>query len=138
VDILQYVDDLTDKDKQVLNDMSGKYGIKSYARLLRVAKKDRDNELRTLYKKQEDGKPKEKLSRNHKRRRRERHQREESQRYRRRHSPTYEPYYGKSSDSDSSDDNASTSDVVIEFGSGNTQDQHDSLQQDKGEKEKER
>ncbi|OAD78501.1 hypothetical protein PHYBLDRAFT_185225 [Phycomyces blakesleeanus NRRL 1555(-)] len=47
-DILKYVDELNDRDRQTLNDMAKKYGIRSYARLLRVAKKDRDDELRDL------------------------------------------------------------------------------------------
>jgi arginine/serine-rich splicing factor 16 len=135
VDILQYVDDLTDKDKQALNEMSGKYGIKSYARLLRVAKKDRDEELRSLKRRQEEGKPKEgtrnsRRRSNERRRRRRRRGRDYDQddenRYRRRYSPTYEPYgqgsdgSGSSISEDEEDDDMhknDTSDFVIEFGS---------------------
>lgn len=51
-DILQYVDDLTDKDRRILNDMAEKYGIQNYGRLLRMAKKDRDDDLRELQAKQ--------------------------------------------------------------------------------------
>ncbi|CEP09356.1 hypothetical protein [Parasitella parasitica] len=130
-DILQYVDDLTDKDKEILNEMSGKYGIRSYARLLRVAKKDRDEELRALKRQQREGKPKDgsKSSRRNERRRNRRHRRDgrddqtNENRYRRRYSPTYEPYRNHSDDSTSSsedDENepvATNSDFVIEFGS---------------------
>ncbi|KAK4517372.1 exosome non-catalytic core subunit rrp40 [Mucor velutinosus] len=125
-DILQYVDDLTDKDKDILNDMSGKYGIRSYARLLRVAKKDRDEELRSLKRKQREGKPKDgsRSSRRNERRRRRHHRRDDQtddSRYRRRYSPTYEPYKNDSGESSSSEDDDepdnSNSDFVIEFGS---------------------
>jgi hypothetical protein len=134
VDILQYVDDLTDKDKQALNEMSGKYGIKSYARLLRVAKKDRDEELRSLKRRQEEGKPKEgtrnSRRRSNERRRRRRRRRgrdydlDDESRYRRRYSPTYEPY-GQGSDGsgssmsedDEEEDGSPKNDFVIEFGS---------------------
>ncbi|KAI8377168.1 alternative splicing regulator-domain-containing protein [Choanephora cucurbitarum] len=140
-DILQHVDDLTDQDKQVLNAMSSKYGIRSYARLLRVAKKDRDDELRSLKRKQQEGKPKSEKSEQRKRRRRKRrrHRGESDEddfgRMDRsgRHSPSYEPYHqgsdSNSSSSSSSDytddeDHKKTSqshdvsdDVVIEFGS---------------------
>lgn len=141
MDILQYVDDLTDKDKQALNEMSGKYGIKSYARLLRVAKKDRDEELRSLKRRQEEGKPKEgtrnsrRRSNERRRRRRRRRDRDYEQgkegRYRRRYSPTYEPYgqgsegSGSSMSEDDEDDDLpknDNSDFVIEFGS-NTADE---------------
>lgn len=144
VDILNYVDDLTDKDKQLLNDMSCKYGIKSYARLLRVAKKDRDDELRALQRQQKDGKPKGEKSRNRgnerrRRRRRDRRGRsnDQEERYRRRHSPSYEAYgsnsnseNGSTEDEEEDEDydgrptNSSSrggqdsSDFVIEFGSG--------------------
>ncbi|KAI9477124.1 alternative splicing regulator-domain-containing protein [Zychaea mexicana] len=47
-DILQYVDELTDKDKMILNDMAGKFGIRNYTRLLRMTKRDRDEQLREL------------------------------------------------------------------------------------------
>ncbi|KAI8996872.1 alternative splicing regulator-domain-containing protein, partial [Pilobolus umbonatus] len=128
VDILQYVDDLTDKDKKVLNEMSGKYGIKSYARLLRVAKKDRDDELRSLQKKQSEEKSKEgsnsrKTNRRKRRRRRDRdrdYERDHYDRYRRRHSPTYEPFHPSSESESSEEDdiqNSPVSNVVIEFGS---------------------
>ncbi|KAL7335513.1 hypothetical protein PS15p_200973 [Mucor circinelloides] len=126
-DILQYVDDLTDKDKDILNEMSGKYGIRSYARLLRVAKKDRDEELRSLKRKQREGKPKDgsRSSRRNERRRRRRHRRDEQtddSRYRRRYSPTYEPYRNNSDSTSSSEDDDepenNSSDFVIEFGSG--------------------
>lgn len=128
-DILQYVDDLTDKDKEILNEMSGKYGIRSYARLLRVAKKDRDEELRSLKRQQRDGKPKDgnRSSRRNERRRRRRHRRggrddeADDSRYRRRHSPSYEPYRKDSDESSSSEDDDEpengNSDFVIEFGS---------------------
>ncbi|KAL0145877.1 alternative splicing regulator-domain-containing protein [Mucor lusitanicus] len=136
-DILQYVNDLTDKDKDILNDMSEKYGIRSYVRLLRVAKKDRDEELRSLKRKQREGKPKDgsRSSRRNERRRRRRHRRNDQtddSRYKRRYSPTYEPYRNDSDESSSSEDDDepdnSNSDFVIEFGSsapheGNSKDQ---------------
>lgn len=110
--------------------MSSKYGIQSYARLLRVAKKDRDSELRALKKKQDESKPKEgtKTSRRNERRRKRRRMERELERqgrYRRRYSPTYEPYQDGSDDSGSTDDDDEedeqdeddNSDFVIEFGS---------------------
>lgn len=150
VDILQYVDDLTDKDKQVLNEMSGKYGIKSYARLLRVAKKDRDEELRSLKRKRGDDRPRDKpRGANERRRNRRRNERASrrhedasggSSRYRRRHSPTYEPYRRSSdSEEDSSGEDEyhqrDTADVVIEFGSG-TPEEEDATRQQREEKER--
>ncbi|KAG2201322.1 hypothetical protein INT47_001410 [Mucor saturninus] len=130
VDILQYVDELTDKDKQVLNEMSGKYGIRSYARLLRVAKKDRDDELRALKRQQDDGRSKDnnntgKRSANERRRLRRRGDRNagprHEDRYRRRYSPTYEPYRRSSASDDSSGEEMARPEdsdcVVIEFGS---------------------
>lgn len=121
------MDDLTDKDKQVLNEMSGKYGIRSYARLLRVAKKDRDDELRALKRQQDDGRSKEsgKRSANERRRLRRRGDRngarnDDHNRYRRRYSPTYEPYRRSSASEESSGEEISRqedSDFVIEFGS---------------------
>ncbi|KAL9551568.1 hypothetical protein MBANPS3_004194 [Mucor bainieri] len=125
-DILQYANDLTDKDKDILNDMSEKYGIRNYVRLLRVAKRDRDEELRSLRRKQREGKPKDgsRSSRRNERRRRRRHRKDnqtDDSRYRRRYSPTYEPYRNDSDDSSSSEDDDepenSNSDFVIEFGS---------------------
>ncbi|KAI7859656.1 alternative splicing regulator-domain-containing protein [Circinella umbellata] len=142
-DILQYVDDLTDKDKKTLNDMASKYGIRNYSRLLRMVKRDRDEQLRELKAKQgkdNGGKSKDASSGSSSRRSRD----ERSSRRRRRRSrydrkspsrggrssPTYEPYYNDS-ESDSSveeDENSnSQSDVVIEFGSSssNLPEQHD-------------
>ncbi|KAG1052928.1 hypothetical protein G6F43_004960 [Rhizopus delemar] len=127
-DILEYVDDLTERDKEILNNMSAKYGVKSYARLLRVAKKDRDAELKALKKKQDEGKPKEpkKGRRKRKRRRRRDDDLNGRDRYRRRYSPSYEPYRnddeGSMTDSGSSmtEEDATDSDgseFVIEFGS---------------------
>ena len=46
------MDDLTDKDKKTLNDMATKYGIRNYSRLLRMVKRDRDEQLRELKAKQ--------------------------------------------------------------------------------------
>ncbi|CAO3701916.1 unnamed protein product [Rhizopus stolonifer] len=128
-DILEYVDDLTDKDKEILNSMSAKYGVKSYARLLRVAKKDRDAELKVLKKKQDEGMPKDPSTKKGRKKRKRRRRRgdylEGRHRYRRRHSPSYEPYRNGSS-SGSSDDSSSgeeedtssdDSDFVIEFSS---------------------
>lgn len=108
--------------------MSAKYGVKSYARLLRVAKKDRDAELKALKKKQDEGKPKEpkKGRRKRKRRRRRDDDLNGRDRYRRRYSPSYEPYRnddeGSMTDSGSSmtEEDATDSDgseFVIEFGS---------------------
>lgn len=107
--------------------MSGKYGIRSYARLLRVAKKDRDDELRSLKRQQDDGRPKDsgKRSSNERRRLRRRSDRngprkDDQNRYRRRYSPTYEPYRRSSASEESSADEAGRpedSDFVIEFGS---------------------
>jgi hypothetical protein len=42
------VNELTEKDRLILNDMGKKYGIRNYARLLRVAKRDRDVDLNNL------------------------------------------------------------------------------------------
>ncbi|CDH61499.1 hypothetical protein RO3G_11357 [Lichtheimia corymbifera JMRC:FSU:9682] len=117
-DILQYVDDLTDKDRRILNDMAEKYGIQNYGRLLRMAKKDRDDELRELQAKQ--GKSKERGGR------RSRDASRERRRYRSdRDSPRHDDRYyrsknmrDESSDSDASvEDNPVQSDVVIEFSS---------------------
>jgi hypothetical protein len=165
VDILQYVDDLTDKDKQVLNEMSSKYGIKSYARLLRVAKKDRDDELRALKRQQQkgggDGKSKDASSTRNSRRANERRKlkrrsgRNDQGRYRRRHSPSYEPYKGNSDSEETSEGdeeeeeeedefgrrsnrNNDSSDFVIEFGSS-TPDEETSTRSEReenGENEK--
>ncbi|KAI8384097.1 alternative splicing regulator-domain-containing protein [Blakeslea trispora] len=121
-DILQHVDDLTDNDKQTLNAMSSKYGIRSYARLLRVAKKDRDDELRSLKRKQQEGKPKSEKSdqKRRRRRKRRRHRDEDSEddfgrmdRSRRsgRHSPSYEPYR-QGSETESSSGSSSSSDYT--------------------------
>lgn len=123
------MDDLTDKDKEILNNMSAKYGVKSYARLLRVAKKDRDAELKVLKKKQDEGMPKDPSAKKGRKKRKRRRRRgdylEGRHRYRRRHSPSYEPYRNGSS-SGSSDDSSSgeeedtssdDSDFVIEFSS---------------------
>jgi splicing factor, arginine/serine-rich 16 len=45
---LDYVDDLTDKDRQILNEMGRKYNIPDYTRLLRVAKRDRVEKAKEL------------------------------------------------------------------------------------------
>ena len=50
------MDDLTDKDKKTLNDMATKYGIRNYSRLLRMVKRDRDEQLRELKAKQVNNK----------------------------------------------------------------------------------
>ncbi|RCH81210.1 hypothetical protein CU098_005075, partial [Rhizopus stolonifer] len=134
-DILQYVDDLTDKDKQALNDMSRKYGIKSYARLLRIAKKDRDDELRSLKRKQLEGKPKENTEKRRRKRTRYRDLNlDERERYRRKHSPSYEPYQQGSSSStttteeEEEEEDETTNDVVIEFGSSIPEEQVEQAQ----------
>lgn len=54
-DILQYVDDLNERDRQTLNEMARRYGIGNYVRLLRVAKRDRDDKLVELRDKEEVG-----------------------------------------------------------------------------------
>ncbi|CAO3643151.1 unnamed protein product [Cunninghamella blakesleeana] len=142
-DILEYVNDLTEKDRRILNEMGMKYGIRNYTRLLRVAKRDRDEELKQLKLKQQghdinqkkDGSRK---SRKRKRRRRRRYSidgdnnDENDSRYKRRGSPTYGNYdddddddddsysddeTNSSEDDDSSVDGANQSDFVIEFGS---------------------
>ena len=125
VDILQYIDELSDKEKQVLNEMSAKYGITSYARLLRIAKKDRDNELKALRRQRGDDKPKDRpKSANERRRIRRRNERLgkqiDNQRHKRRSSPTYESYARDSDPAESSgeeeEEDANPSDFVIEFG----------------------
>ena len=45
---MDYVDDLTDKDRQILNEMGRKYNIPDYTRLLRVAKRDRVEKAKEL------------------------------------------------------------------------------------------
>ncbi|KAI7886912.1 hypothetical protein K492DRAFT_202857 [Lichtheimia hyalospora FSU 10163] len=132
-DILQYVDDLTDKDRSILNDMAEKYGIQNYGRLLRMAKKDRDDDLRELQAKQ--GKSKERSGR------RSRDASKERRRYRSdRDSPSRhdDRYYrskdtrDESSDSDASvEDNPVQSDVVIEFSSTPTEKQESDVDKPK-------
>ncbi|ORY94109.1 hypothetical protein BCR43DRAFT_355879 [Syncephalastrum racemosum] len=116
-DILQYVDDLTDKDRLTLNDMARKYGVRNYARLLRMAKMDRDDQLRELQanQKSKDGKPsgrKKKEDRHRKRRRRPSFDRVDPSSRREHSGRAYD-----SSESESSEDEQeqTASDVVIEF-----------------------
>ncbi|KAG9305196.1 hypothetical protein G9A89_010704 [Geosiphon pyriformis] len=47
-DILDYVESLTDKDRHILNDMGRQYNIPDYTRLLRVAKRDRQEKANEL------------------------------------------------------------------------------------------
>ncbi|KAI9303709.1 alternative splicing regulator-domain-containing protein [Cunninghamella echinulata] len=137
-DILEYVNDLTDKDKRILNEMGMKYGIRNYTRLLRVAKRDRDEELKQLKMKQnQDGNLKKDGSRKSRKRKRRRRRYSieddnnhgNSSRYKRRGSPTYGNYDDdedgeddytddetNSSENDTSGDD-NQSDFVIEFGS---------------------
>ncbi|CAG8691877.1 2635_t:CDS:10, partial [Dentiscutata erythropus] len=61
-DILDYVDDLTDKDRQTLNIMGKKYLIPDYTRLLRIAKRDREEKAQEF---KESQKIKERKSRRH-------------------------------------------------------------------------
>ncbi|CAG8649856.1 2247_t:CDS:10, partial [Gigaspora rosea] len=61
-DILDYVDDLTDKDRQTLNIMGKKYQIPDYTRLLRIAKRDREEKAQEF---KESQKIKERKSRRH-------------------------------------------------------------------------
>ncbi|KAF7722342.1 hypothetical protein EC973_003432 [Apophysomyces ossiformis] len=120
-DILQYVDDLTDKDRQILNDMAKKYSIRNYSRLLRLAKKDRDDQLRELRAQQKgyETKPKENNRRakdDKRRRRRSKYDSDNNSARSGRKSPSYEPYRNDS-DSESSGDEADVqSEFVIEFG----------------------
>ncbi|KAI8977151.1 alternative splicing regulator-domain-containing protein [Mycotypha africana] len=146
VNILQYVDDLTDKDRQILNEMSSKYGIRSYARLLRVAKKDQDSELRALRRKEkektktDDGltraERKKRRRRKRRRRRRETLGKDEYGRQRRRHSPSYNAFDDDedddseytddsetSTDGSTTDNGSEDSDFQIEFGSNSPEDQ---------------
>ncbi|CEG77471.1 Putative Glycyl-tRNA synthetase [Rhizopus microsporus] len=139
-DLLEHVDDLTEKDKEKLNAMSSKYGVKSYARLLRVAKKDRDAELKVLKKKQDERKPKDpsakKGRRKRKRRRRRYEDDDDRDRYRRRYSPSYEPYGNDddeetstssgSMDSDEENTSSDASDFIIEFGSNAPEEKNES------------
>lgn len=133
------MDDLTEKDKEKLNAMSSKYGVKSYARLLRVAKKDRDAELKVLKKKQEERKPKDpsakKGRRKRKRRRRRYEDDDDRDRYRRRYSPSYEPYGNDdeetstssgSMNSDEENTSSDASDFIIEFGSNAPEEKNES------------
>ncbi|KAI8084575.1 alternative splicing regulator-domain-containing protein [Halteromyces radiatus] len=140
-DILKYVNDLTEKDRDILNDMGRKYGIRNYVRLLRVAKRDRDEELNQLKAKQTNGNNKSEggKSRRKKRRRRARRDQEtgESTRRQRRSSPSYgEGYSDEDSDSDATDDDDygssadDNSDFVIEFGSNSGSDGHQHRNED--------
>ncbi|KAG0180636.1 hypothetical protein DFQ29_000296 [Apophysomyces sp. BC1021] len=122
-DILQYVDDLTDKDRQILNDMAKKYSIRNYSRLLRLAKKDRDDQLRELKAQQKGHEVKSKEGHRRgrdDRRRRRRNKYDADYRSKRggRESPSYEPYRNDSDSESSGEEPESSSDFVIEFGSG--------------------
>ncbi|CAG8748455.1 20496_t:CDS:10, partial [Racocetra persica] len=108
-DILDYVDDLTDKDRHTLNIMGKKYQIPDYTRLLRIAKRDREEKAQEF---KESQKIKERKSRRHTSRKEEHGERTHTQN---RDSPTYEPY----TDSDSStsvSDEEEVGNFVIEFG----------------------
>ncbi|KAF0421750.1 alternative splicing regulator-domain-containing protein [Gigaspora margarita] len=108
-DILDYVDDLTDKDRQTLNIMGKKYQIPDYTRLLRIAKRDREEKAQEF---KESQKIKERKSRRHMSRKEDHSERIHMLN---RDSPTYEPY----TDSDSSTSLSEEQEVgnfVIEFG----------------------
>ncbi|KAG0191235.1 hypothetical protein DFQ28_000676 [Apophysomyces sp. BC1034] len=120
---LIYVDDLTDKDRQILNDMAKKYSIRNYSRLLRLAKKDRDDQLRELKAQQKGHEVKSKEGHRRgrdDRRRRRRNKYDADYRSKRggRESPSYEPYRNDSDSESSGEEPESSSDFVIEFGSG--------------------
>jgi hypothetical protein len=53
VDILNYIQKLSDADKEKLNEMASRYNIHNYVRLLRGAKKDRDKQLEQLRRQQQ-------------------------------------------------------------------------------------
>ncbi|CAG8691168.1 17615_t:CDS:10 [Gigaspora margarita] len=113
-DILDYVDDLTDKDRQTLNIMGKKYQIPDYTRLLRIAKRDREEKAQEF---KESQKIKERKSRRHMSRKEDHSERIHmlNRSYSIRDSPTYEPY----TDSDSSTSLSEEQEVgnfVIEFG----------------------
>ncbi|CAO3586662.1 unnamed protein product [Absidia cylindrospora] len=132
-DILKYINELTEGDRQTLNDMGRKYGIRNYTRLLRVAKRDRDEALKQLQAKQQNrGSNNKTESKKAKRRKRKRSSRwntgAESRHRRRRGSPSYGNESGSDDDDDDDDTDASDddsnssgndekSDFVIEFGS---------------------
>ncbi|CAG8728564.1 24513_t:CDS:10 [Cetraspora pellucida] len=104
-----YVDDLTDKDRHTLNIMGKKYQIPDYTRLLRIAKRDREEKAQEF---KESQKIKERKSRRHMSRKEEHGEKIHTQN---RDSPTYEPY----TDSDSStslSDEEEVGNFVIEFG----------------------
>ncbi|CAG8525525.1 9903_t:CDS:10 [Ambispora gerdemannii] len=108
-DILDYVENLTEKDRQTLNEMGRQYNIPDYTRLLRVAKRDRQekaNELKETEKvicyiaKEENSQP-----------------------YSTRDSPTYEPYTDTNTSSSSSEDQSNKDNIdaneegfIIRFG----------------------
>lgn len=52
-DILNYIDELSETDKQKLDQMASKYNIQHYVHLLRGARKDRDNQLEDLRRQQQ-------------------------------------------------------------------------------------
>jgi len=124
-DILHYVDKLNDKERQVLNEMGKKYSIPDYTRLLRVAKRDREEKVQEL---KENQKIKERKSRHHTHNRNRREKQKDkshapNRSYSIRDSPSYEPYMETDSSSSTSDDEdkgnsiESNDNFVIEFGS---------------------
>lgn len=53
VDILNYIEQLSEVDREKLNEMASRYNIHNYVRLLRGAKKDRDKQLESLRRQQQ-------------------------------------------------------------------------------------
>ncbi|KAI8343356.1 hypothetical protein BC941DRAFT_92306 [Chlamydoabsidia padenii] len=115
--------------------MGKKYGIRNYARLLRVAKRDRDEDLEHLKARQQnrDGniRPEGKKSKRRKRKRGSRLGRDVdgNSRHTRRASPSYGETYSDDDDSTTDDDELDSSadeksDFVIEFGSTSGPEDH--------------
>ncbi|CAG8460400.1 2080_t:CDS:10 [Ambispora leptoticha] len=123
-DILDYVENLTEKDRQTLNEMGRQYNIPDYTRLLRVAKRDRQEKANEL---KETEKIKERKSRRHSHGSRKGRRRDkrafQNRSYSTRDSPTYEPYTDTDTSSSSSEDrsnkdniDANEEDFIIRFG----------------------
>ncbi|KAL1917386.1 uncharacterized protein VTP21DRAFT_5042 [Calcarisporiella thermophila] len=132
-DILQYIDDLSEKERAVLNALASKYGIRNYFRLLRVAKRELEEKLCDLKADEEARRPKQgKRSERRRARRRARRTSEGGSRYSSRDSPTYEAYgdYARTESESESDENGNESEdggeedakeeFILEFGSSDT------------------
>ncbi|KAI8575741.1 hypothetical protein K450DRAFT_260242 [Umbelopsis ramanniana AG] len=124
VDILSYIDELTDADRRKLEEMAHRYNICHYVHQLRAARKDRDRQLDHLRNQQQHRGSKHSRQRGngHNKQRRRYHSNSSVSpprtSYHRRNSPTYEAY-GNSSESEASGDDPPAkveSDDFIVFG----------------------